>query len=331
MSRAVRALIGLALTGLALFAAALAFGDQPVPFGELIAALTGSPEASPVSVLIVNGLRLPRAMLAYLVGAALGAAGLIAQTVMRNPLAEPGLLGINAGAAAAALILLVRTGGASAHLVPWFAFAGALGMAAAIYALSWRGGASSIRIILIGIGLNALAAALAAFITAFGEVTAVQQAQVWLAGSVFDARWEKVSALALWLAPALVLAMLAARELDMLAFGENIARGLGQRAQLVSGLSIGLCALLAAAAVAAAGPVAFVGLIAPHAARRLVGRAHVRLLPVAAMTGGAIVLAADLFGRLAIAPAQLPVGLTTTAIGAPFFGWLLWRRRHVHA
>lgn len=331
MIRHIGPTLALTLAGAGLFAAALALGDRPIPVAEVAAALIHSPDASPAATLIVNDLRLPRAVLALLVGAALGAAGAIAQTVMRNPLAEPGLLGVNGGAAVAALILIVEARTPSAHLVPWFAFAGALTMSALIYALAWRGGTSSIRIILIGIGLNAVAAAIASFITAFGDVTALQQAQAWLAGSIYDARWEKVTALSLWLAPGLGLAALAARELDLMAFGPAVARGLGQRAELAAGLMIGLCALLAAAAVAAAGPIAFVGLVAPHAARRLFGRAHVRLLPAAAAIGGLLVLAADLVGRLAIAPAQLPAGLAATALGAPLFGWIMWRRSRRHA
>jgi len=316
----------LSLAALAL--ASLAIGDRAIPLAELLGALSGDRASAPASAMIVLDLRLPRVVLAALAGAALGAAGAVAQTVMRNPLAEPGLLGINAGAAVAALAGRLWFQGLPASLTPWFAFAGALGMAAAIWVLSWRGGTSSIRIILVGIGLNAMAGAAAAFISLFAEITALQRMQAWLAGTVAQARWETVWPLAAWTLPGLALALAASRELDLLAFGAQTARALGQRAQLAAGLAVALCALLAAAAVAAVGPVAFVGLIAPHLARRLAGPSHLARLPAAAGAGALLLMAADLAGRTAIAPTQIPAGLLTTLIGAPFFAWLLWRGRH---
>lgn len=133
--------------------------------------------------------------------------------------------------------------------------------------------------------------------------------------------------LAAWSTPALLLAWLMARELDLIAFGDTVARGLGQRVNAVRGIAVLVCALLAGAAVAASGLVAFVGLAAPHLARRLLGHAHLRLIPGAALIGALLVLAADLAARNIMPPVQLPVGLFTALLGAPFFGWLLWRRR----
>ncbi|MEW5424785.1 FecCD family ABC transporter permease [Amorphus sp. 3PC139-8] len=324
-----RALILMVAATVLLFAVALGQGDQALTPGEIAGALLGDPTTSPVASMIVMEVRLPRALLALLVGVALGVAGAIAQTVMRNPLAEPGLLGINGGAAFAAIILIVGFGLRAPTLLPWCAFAGAFAMALAIYLLSWRNGASSIRIILIGIGLSSLAGAAISFVSAFGDVAAVQRAQVWLAGSVYDARWEKVTILAAWLVIPLGATFVISRELDLIGFGESSARGLGQRVHVVGALAVLMCTILSAAAVAAAGLIGFVGLIAPHIARRLVGHRHLRLLPAAGLVGAALVLAADLIGRTVIAPAQLPAGLVTTLIGAPFFGFLLWRRRHV--
>lgn len=326
-----RAHLLLAAAAAALFGLALVQGDQPLSLAQVAGALAGRDNVGPAATMIVRDVRLPRALLALLVGAGLGIAGAIAQTVMRNPLAEPGLLGINGGAALSAMILIVGFETTDPHLIPWSAFVGALAMALAIYGLSWRNGASSIRIILIGLGLSALAGAAIGFVSAFGDVSAVQRAQVWLAGSIYDARWEKVQVLAAWFAVPMALALLASRDLDLAGFGEHSARGLGQRIHLVVGLAILLCSLISAAAVAAAGLIGFVGLIAPHVARRLVGHRHHRLLPAAALAGGILVLAADLIGRTVIAPAQLPAGLVTTLIGAPFFAFLLWRRRHVAA
>ena len=311
--------------------ASLALGDITIPARKLALAIANPDAASPDTRMILLELRLPRALLALLVGMALAVAGTIAQAVMRNPLAEPGILGINAGAALAATLLIVALPAAPAALLPWASFAGAAAMASAIYALSWRGGTSSLRIILIGIGLSSLTGAATTLLTAFGEIRDVQRAMIWLAGSVYDADWSKVRLLALWLPGPLALAWLGARELDLVRFRDDAARSLGQRVNLIRALAILLCTLISGAAVAAAGLIGFVGLIAPHLARRLVGPAHARLIPVAALTGGAMVMAADLLGRTVIAPAQLPAGLVTALIGAPFLGYLLWGRRHVPA
>ncbi|WP_118138358.1 iron ABC transporter permease [Oceanicella sp. SM1341] len=318
---ALLAVLALALLG------ALSLGDQPVPPDQVLGALAGAEDVPPAARMIVTGLRLPRAVLAMLVGAALGVAGAVAQAVMRNPLAEPGLLGINAGAALVAMVVIVEAGRVPGGALPWLTFGGALAMCAAIWALAWRAGTSSLRIILIGVGLSAMAGAGASFIATFGEVSAVQRAMAWLAGSLQDARWETVRRLAAWAVLPGLLAWAAARELDLIAFGDTVARGLGMRVNAVRGGMALACALLSGAAVAAAGVVAFVGLAAPHLARRLVGPAHGRLLPAAALTGAILVLAADLVARRAMPPLVLPVGLMTALLGAPFFGYLLWRRR----
>lgn len=317
----------LVLALVAAFLMALAFGDQPIPLGRVLATLRHPSEADPGIRMIVTGLRLPRAVMAMLVGAALGVAGAIAQSVLRNPLAEPGLLGINAGAALVAVLVIVRAGTLPESLLPWLTFAGALAMTAAIHALAWRQGISSMRIILIGVGLSAMAGAGASFVSTFGDAAAVQRAMVWLAGSLQDSRWSRVAVLAIWALPCFGVAMLAARELDLAAFDDHVARGLGQRVDAVRGGAVVVCAILSGAAVAASGLIAFVGLAAPHIARRLVGHRHAALLPGAALIGALMVLAADLAARNLMPPAQLPVGLFTALLGAPFFGWLLWRRR----
>lgn len=313
-----------------LLVASLGLGDLALSWNNVASALMRSGVSSPIETIVLD-VRLPRALLALLVGMALAAAGALAQTVTRNPLAEPGILGINAGAALAATVLIVALPGVSTTLLPWAGFAGAVVAAAAVYALAWRAGTSSLRIVLIGIGLGSLAGAATAFLTAFGDVRAVQRALVWLAGSIYDADWLRVRVLALWLVGPLALTCLSWRELDLARFGDPVARGLGQRGDRVRGLMILLCALMSGSAVAAAGLIGFVGLIAPHIARRIAGPRHARQVPVAILTGGALMMAADLLGRTIIAPAQLPAGLVTALIGAPFFAWLLWRRRHVPA
>ncbi|NHT76936.1 FecCD family ABC transporter permease [Ferranicluibacter rubi] len=321
-------LVLLGMTAVMLFVA-LAIGDHPVALAQIIAVLTDSPVADLQSIQIVRDIRLPRVIMGFLVGASLAIAGMIAQSVLRNPLAEPGLIGVNAGAALAAVIVIVKFEVPPTHLLSWLAFAGALTMSLAIYALSWNSGSSSLRIILIGIGLSSLAWAGANFISAFGDPQAVQRAMIWLSGSVYNSTWEKIRTLVIWLAIGMAGSGLIAREMDLLALGDETARARGQPVELLRAVMFVLCAVLSGAAVAAAGLVAFVGLIAPHVARLLVGHSHGLMLPVTALAGGLLVVAADLAARTLFMPAQLPVGLMTAILGAPFFAYLMWRKRNV--
>jgi iron complex transport system permease protein len=326
----IRLTVSLTLLLAVLVAASLAFGDVSLTWRELFDALTGTGDPDPQSAMIVFDLRLPRVLLALLVGVALATAGTITLAIMRNPLAEPGVLGINSGAAAAAMAVIVLVQDPPVGLLQAAGFLGAATMALAVYALAWRSGTSSLRIILIGIGLSALATAFTTLLSAFGDIGDVQRAMIWLAGSVYDASMVKVRLLALWLIVPVALALLFARELDLIRFGDLSARSLGQPVDLVRGLMIVLVTVLSGAAVAACGLIGFVGLIAPHMARRLVGGAHSRLLPVAALIGACLVVAADLAGRIILPPVQLPAGIVTGLLGAPFFAYLLWIRRHDH-
>ncbi|MCM2477114.1 iron ABC transporter permease [Rhizobium sp. CG5] len=313
-----------------LVAASLAFGDVSLTWQELYQALTGTGDPNSQSTMIVFDLRLPRVLLALLVGVALATAGTMTLAIMRNPLAEPGVLGINSGAAAAAMAVIVLVQDPPVALLQAAGFLGAAAMALAVYGLAWRGGTSSLRIILIGIGLSSLATAGTTFLSAFGDIGDVQRAMVWLAGSVYDANMVKVKLLGLWLIVPVTLALLAARELDLIRFGDNSAKSLGQPVDLVRGLVIVLVTVLSGAAVAVSGLIGFVGLIAPHIARRLVGASHGRILPVAALIGACLVVSADLIGRIILPPAQLPAGIVTGLVGGPFFAYLLWRRRSDH-
>lgn len=305
----------------------LSLGEVIIAPADLPALLAGRGE-DPLAALVLLEIRLPRALVALLVGVALAVAGAIAQAVLRNPLAEPGLLGIHAGAGLAAMLLIVHQATAAPALLPAASFAGATLAAAGIVLLAWRGGASSLRLILIGIGLSALCGALSTLISVQGDVAAVQRAMAWLSGSVSRGDWRQVGLLAAALAVLLAATALLARELDLAAFDDDLARGRGQRVDLLRLLLVLLMALLSGAAVAAAGLIGFVGLVAPHLARLLVGPSHARLLPVAALLGALLMLAADLAGRTVIAPAQLPAGLVTAILGTPFFFLLMWRRSH---
>lgn len=307
---------------IAFYVLALLFGEQPLPATSVLAAVFGGGSPDPTRFIVME-LRLPRATLAVLVGASLAIAGAVAQAVLRNSLAEPGLLGINGGAALAAMVVIVELGQPSDSLLPWLTFSGALVMAFVILALSWSEGAASTRLILIGVGLSSMAGAGAMFIATFGEIANVQRAMIWLAGSLQGSRWAEVWRLVAWAAVPAALVWAAARELDTIALGDETARGRGQPVLSVRAALVIACALISGAAVAAAGLVAFVGLAAPHLARRLVGAGNARLLPASALVGALLVLAADLAARTAMPPIQLPVGLVTALLGAPFFAWLL--------
>ncbi len=326
----IRLFIALTLLLAVLVAASLAFGDVSLTWQQLYHVMTGTGDPDPQSAMIVFDLRLPRVLLALLVGVALATAGTITLAIMRNPLAEPGVLGINSGAAAAAMAIIVLVQDPPVALLQAAGFLGAAAMALAVYALAWRSGTSSLRIILIGIGLSALATASTTFLSAFGDIGDVQRAMIWLAGSVYDANMVKVRLLAFWLVVPVTLALLATRELDLIRFGDISAKSLGQRVDLVRGLMIVLVTVLSGAAVAVSGLIGFVGLIAPHIARRLIGGSHSRILPVAALIGACLVVAADLVGRTVLPPAQLPAGIVTGLLGAPFLAYLLWVRRHDH-
>ena len=319
-------LVGAALT-LVVMVLSVGYGEYRIAPLDVIKAVLGLETGNTDHQLVVRLFRLPRIILALLVGAALATSGAILQGITRNALADPGILGINNGAALAAVALLVYFKDIPVQLLPWAAFGGALATAVCIYLLAWRGGSSPIRLILIGIGFAAVAQALTTLLVVFGDINDVQQAFVWLSGSVYGRGWEEVRTLLWWLIVLLPLTFLSARYLNTLALGDEAATGLGSRVEVQRGFLILLSVALAAGAVAAAGTVGFVGLVAPHITRRLVGPNHEGLLPATALLGGLLVLLADFVGRTVIAPSQLPAGLVTAMIGAPYFMVLLWRYR----
>mgnify|MGYP000235865872 CR=1 FL=1 len=297
----------------------LAWGDT----GFAPADLAGFLRGDRIATTIVGDIRGPRTAVAALVGAGLGVAGAITQAVMRNPLASPGLLGISSGAGLGVTALVVLVSGPTGHLMPVAGFAGAALAAVSIYGLSWRQGTSSIRLILMGIGLGALTGAGTTLLTISGDIRDVQRALAWAAGSVYGADWTRAHWLAAWLFPGFVCAGLMVRDLDLLTFDDESAASLGLRVHLSQAILLLACTILAGAAVAASGPIAFVGLIAPHLARRTSAR-HAGLLPLAALWGAVMMLGADMAGRFA----QLPAGLLTPIIGAPFVAYLIWKRRN---
>lgn len=317
----------LGLLTLVLMVWSVGTGEYPIAPIDVIRTIIGLPTVNPDYAFVVNTLRLPRTLIAALVGMALAISGAIMQGLTRNPLASPEITGVTAGASFAVVTLIVLLPGASLITLPFAALLGALTVALLIYVFAWRGGDSPIRLILVGIGLGAVLGALTTLMITFGEINQVQRALIWLTGSVYARSWSDVRMIMPWLLVFLPLSLLLARHLNALHLGEEVARGLGSRVEWQRGLLLLTSVALAAAAVTVSGTIGFVGLMAPHIARRLVGPSHEGVLPTAAITGALIVVTSDLVGRTLFAPVEIPCGVITAAVGAPFFLWVLYRNR----
>ena len=315
--------ISAALTVAAVVVGMLA-GDTWVLLGDVVNWLRD--QTGPAYTFVLDQ-RYPRVFAALLAGAALAVAGTTVQAVCRNPLAEPGLLGISAGAGVGAVTLISVAPLASVALMSTVAGAGALVAFAIVYGLAWRGGLSSDRLVLVGIGMQTGLFAVISMIIISTDPWNTGKALTWLSGSTYGRTAGQVVPVLVALAIAVPLLAYARRDLDLLALDEDTPRVLGVRLERTRMVALVSAALLTSTAVSAVGVVGFVGLVAPHAARALVGGRHVRVLPVAALLGGLMVSAADTIGRTVIAPAQIPAGLVTALIGTPYFVWLLWRSR----
>ncbi len=271
--------------------------------------------------------RYPRVLAAITAGAALAIAGTVVQAVCRNPLAEPGLLGITAGAGVGAVALLTFVPLAGIAAISGAAGAGALLAFAVVYGLSWRGGLNSDRLVLVGVGVWAGCFAVITFIIVAFDPWNTGKALTWLSGSTYGRTPMQVLPVAVALAVVIPIVALGRNELDVLALDDDTPRVLGVPLEKARLLALGGAALLTSTAVSAVGVVGFVGLVAPHAARAMVGSRHARVLPVAGLLGAVLVSLADTVGRTVIAPAQIPAGLVTALLGTPYFIWLLWRSR----
>jgi iron complex transport system permease protein len=278
---------------------------------------------------VVFTARLPRIWVAFLVGTALATSGAIMQGITRNPLADPFLLGVSGGAGLVAVALIVWLNEVSLSLLPIATFIGALLTALLIYILAWkRGGSTPLRLILIGVAVASVVGALTNIMLVFGDINQVQQAYIWLTGSVYGRNWTHVHTVSGWLIVLLPIAFLCANWLNTLNLGDDTAKGLGMRVERQRVILLVISVGLAAVAVAVSGTIGFVGLIAPHITRRLVGASHQALLPISALFGGALLVLADLIGRWVLSPSELPIGIVTAIIGAPYFLYLLYRGRN---
>ena len=277
--------------------------------------------------LILYAFRLPRILIAILIGAGLSVSGAIIQGVSRNPLADPGILGINAGAGLAVVTFILffkDTATQSIFLLPLVALLGGLIAAILIYTLSRKSGAvSTVRIILVGIGIGMLFKALILLLEMKMEYHQYVNAAIWLAGSIWGSNWQFVLVLLPWILILLPYAFSKASILNIINLGEQNATGLGVEIEREKFLLSGMAVALASACVSISGGIAFVGLISPHLARLLVGPRHEYLLPVAAVLGAMLLLIADLFARQLLSPNEIPIGIVVAVIGAPYFLYLL--------
>ncbi|MFF5566624.1 FecCD family ABC transporter permease [Streptomyces sp. NPDC012623] len=309
-------------------------GAYHLPLGDVLssvrhrAGLGGAP-LDRVGESVLWNVRLPRVVLALLVGASLGCAGALMQGVFGNPLAEPGVIGISAGAAAGAVAAI----GLGLSLfgnwtVTVFAFAAGLGTVLLVYALSRSAGRTEVvTLILTGIAVNAFAGALIGLFIFFADSAQITQITFWQLGSLAQATWPKVLAVLPCAVAGLAAAPFYARKLDLLALGERSARHLGVDVERLRIVLVLVVALLTAAAVAVAGIISFVGLLVPHLLRMANGPGHRFLVPGSALGGAVVLLAGDLAARTVAAPAELPLGVLTALFGSPFFFWLLRRTR----
>lgn len=273
---------------------------------------------------IIYNLRLPRTLLGALVGAALAVAGVILQAVMRNPLASPGIIGVSSGAGLAAVVALMIFPALSGWLIP-VAFGGAFITATAVYLLAWKRGVEPVRLLLAGVAVSSLLGAMSTAIMLFNseKVAGILDFAI---GSLSTRSWSQLELVAPYIIAGLAVAVIIAPKLNILGLGDEIAVGLGMNVERMRLCFIALAALLAGAAVSVVGLLGFVGLIAPHIVRMIIGGDSKFLIPGAAIFGAVLVVGSDTAGRVVIAPEELPLGIIMALLGPPFFLWLLRRR-----
>lgn len=300
-------------------------GEMQIAPVDVLNSFFGAGE--PTHAVIIKTFRLPRILVALLVGAALGVAGAIMQGIIRNPLASPDMIGVTGGASVAAVAFITYVPNASIHWLPVAAFVGAGVITLLIYWLSWKDGVTPLRLVLIGVGLGAGLSALTNLMIVVSPIYLTSKAVIWMTGSVYGSNWTNVFTLLPWLLILLPLAFIMARDVNVQQLGDDIAHSVGSRVEKHRFLLLLISVGLAGSGVAIGGAIGFVGLLAPHIARLLVGPAFGALLPVTACIGGLMVLVADLVARTAFSPLDLPVGIFTSAVGAPFFIYLLYKQR----
>ncbi|MFG3323544.1 iron ABC transporter permease [Streptomyces sp. NPDC048171] len=308
----------------AITAAAVLLGDATLLGGDVV---NFARHQAPPGITFILNTRIPRVLAALLAGAALALSGTLVQAATRNPLAEPGVLGISGGASLGAVSLLTILPAASGWTLSGAAFAGAVAAALLVFGLTARSGFAENRLVLVGIGTSTVTGALVGLVITLTDPANAVKALTWLSGSTYGRTLADTLPVAVMLGVGAVFALCMHSSIDLIALDQDTPRLLGVRLTRQRLALLAVAALLSAVAVAAAGTIVFVGLVAPHAARALVGRRHLRVIPTAILLGACLVALADLVGRWAIAPGQLGAGITTALIGAPYFLYLLIRSR----
>ncbi len=318
---------GLLVLGIAVLAS-LALGSRSIPLGDTLQALW-SPDIQNDQHLIIRELRIPRTIVAILAGLALGVAGAVMQAVTRNPLAEPGLLGINAGAAVAVILGIVAFNLTSMVQYVWFAFLGAglAGVAVFILGRSNGTGTNPVRLVLAGAGVSVVLASVTGIIIINAPLAVFDQFRHWSAGSVEGRGYDVIAVLAISVVLGLIIAFSIAGKLNAIALGKELGAALGVNVYSTWLLSCLTVMLLAGAATAGAGPIGFVGLVAPHLARAIVGPNYRWILPYAALFAAILLLGADIIGRVIAAPSEVAAGIVSMLIGGPFFIFVVRRFR----
>jgi iron complex transport system permease protein len=295
---------------------------------EVIQSITG--KGSGVNEVIIMKLRLPRIIIAVLVGSSLAVAGAVLQGIIRNPLASPDVTGITEGASlGTVLFIFFLSERLSILWAPLAAIVGAFVVTFILYLLSWKNGASPLRMILIGTGLSAAFKSISYMFIISGSFILANKSMTFMTGSIYGSSWEKdVFTLLPWILILLPLTWLQARHVNVQALGDDVAVSAGANVQFHRLILLLLSVALAGAAVAIGGAIAFIGLMAPHMARKLVGPSFGGLLPVSALLGALILLVSDLAARTLFTPLDIPAGVFTAAIGAPFFLYMLYHNRN---
>jgi iron complex transport system permease protein len=326
-ARSVSVVAALTAATFAMFCVSISVGDFPVPLRDVVPAVFGHGDRD--ADFIVRTLRLPRALAAVLVGAAFGMSGSVFQLLARNPLASPDIIGITAGASAAAVFMIVVVGAGTAA-VSTGALVGALLTAAAIYLLAYKQGVSSYRLVLVGVGIAGVLNAVTSYLLTRAEIFDAQRGTVWLTGSLNGRGWDELRPLSWSMAVLCPLLFALSRSLGALQIGDDVARGLGVRVERAKAGLVLVAVTLCAVATSTAGPIGFVAFVAGPISRRLVGGGRLALLH-AALVGALLLLAADVAARRVFAPTELPVGVVTGVLGAPYLLWLLARTNRLGA
>ena len=311
---------GLLVLALAASVVSLMIGATSIPLSDVLRALTG--DRSTDGAQVVLDFQLPRVLLCWIVGMGLAVSGGEMQGVVRNPLAAPDIIGVTKGAGFAGMLLVLTVPSASASMVPVAAFAGGLAGAGLVYLFAYRRGVSPVRLALVGIAVSATFEALIRYLLVKYPLD-VNASLIWLTGSLFGRTMDTVVMALPWVVVLVPVVLLLARRLDVLGLGDDMAMGLGEPVESTRRLLLLLAVALASVCVAVSGTVGFVGLIAPHIARRLVGGRHLVSLAAASMIGVLLMLVADTVGRGVDPPLEVPAGVVTAVIGGPYFLYLL--------